>query len=231
MNEALRLQVSAYVDGELPDNEVELLMRRLSQDPALRELVAEYLRIGRLIRRDREVPGVDALRGRIMAALGEQPVETAVPAAAPANRFVRPVAGLAVASAVAVVALLGLRQVDVPGADGQAVDQDVAPATVAETANAGYTEPQPGEITNGRPSEMLMQYYLSHDATSRDLGANGILTRFVTLELRERDGGVQSHPARIAVPVEEAETVDRSSDRSIDRSDDRREDAGRDPEQ
>jgi hypothetical protein len=32
---------------------------------------------------------------------------------------------------------------------------------------------------------MLIQYYLSHDATSRDLGANGILTRLVTLELRE----------------------------------------------
>ena len=50
MNEALRLQVSAYVDGELPDNETELLMRRLSQDQVLRELVADYLRIGRLIR-------------------------------------------------------------------------------------------------------------------------------------------------------------------------------------
>jgi hypothetical protein len=32
---------------------------------------------------------------------------------------------------------------------------------------------------------MLMQYYLSHGATSADLGANGILTRLVTLELRE----------------------------------------------
>jgi hypothetical protein len=32
---------------------------------------------------------------------------------------------------------------------------------------------------------MLTQYYLSHGATSADLGANGILTRLVTLELRE----------------------------------------------
>jgi len=200
MNEALRLQVSAYVDGELPDNETDLLMRRLSQDQALRDLVADYLRIGRLIRRDREAPGIEALRGRILAALGEQPVETAAPpAAAPANRFLRPVAGLAIASAVAAMALLGLRQVDVPG--GQAGGEEVAATTVAATP--GYTEPQPSEILNDRPGELLMQYYLSHDATSRDLGAYGILTRFVTLELREGEL-VQADPARnVPVPADE----------------------------
>jgi hypothetical protein len=194
MNEALRLQVSAYVDGELPDNETELLMRRLSQDQALRELVADYLRIGRLIRRDREVPGIEALRGRIQAALGEQPAEAPASVAAPGNRFLRPVAGLAVASAVAAVALLGLRQVDAPV--GQQAGGDAVPATVA--ANPGYTEPQPSEVLSDRPSELLMQYYLSHDATSRDLGANGILTRFVTLELREGEL-VQIDPGRNTV--------------------------------
>jgi negative regulator of sigma E activity len=199
MNEALGLQVSAYVDGELPDSETELLMRRLSQDQGLRELVADYLRIGRLIRRDREVPGMQALRGRIQAALGEQPAEVVEPATPPANRFLRPVAGLAIASVVAAVALLGLRQVDVPGA--QPAVESAPNATVA--ANAGYTEPQPSEVLNDRPSELLMQYYLSHDATSRDLGANGILTRFVTLELREGEL-VPADPARsVAAPADE----------------------------
>ena len=199
MNEALRLQVSAYVDGELPDNEAELLMRRLTQDQALRELVADYLRIGRLIRRDRDVPGIETLRGRIQASLGEQPVEVATPSAPPANRFLRPVAGLAIASAVAAVALFGLRQVDVPGT--QAVVESAPPAATA--ASAGYTEPQPSEVLNDRPGELLMQYYLSHDATSRDLGANGILTRFVTLELREGEL-VPADPVRNGVaPADE----------------------------
>lgn len=197
MNEALRSQVSAYVDGELPDNETELLIRRLSQDPALRELVADYLRIGRLIRRDRDVPGIDALRARIQAALGEQPVEAAPPAKAPAHRFLRPVAGLAIASAVAAVALLGLRQVDVPGGG-----QDVATATM--TAIQGHIEPQPAEVVNSHPSELLMQYYLSHDATSRDLGANGILTRLVTLELREGELVRRNPAGKPAGPGEDA---------------------------
>lgn len=184
MNDALRMQVSAFVDGELPEAESELLMRRLSQDRLLRELVADYLSIGRLIRRDRSVPGIEGLRGRIQAALGEQPPEESSSVVAPRNRFLRPVAGVAVASVVATVALLGLRQVEVP--------ESVAPTTVVQepaiaagSAGPGYTEPQPAEVMNSRPSEMLMQYYLSHGATSRDLGANGILTRLVTLELRE----------------------------------------------
>ena len=43
MNEALRMQISAFVDGELPDNESELLLRRLSQDAVLRQQVGHEL--------------------------------------------------------------------------------------------------------------------------------------------------------------------------------------------
>ncbi len=184
MNDALGMQVSAFVDGELPENETELLMRRLSQDLALRDLAADYMRIGRLLRRDREVPGIDGLRGRIQAALGEQPAVAEAETPARANRLMRPVAGLAVACVVAAVAILGLRQVDAPSTGGQTAALQAGPEA-AVAANPGYTQPQPEEVLNNRPSEMLIQYYLSHGATSRDLGANGILTRLVTLELRE----------------------------------------------
>ena len=61
MNEALRMQISAFVDGELPDNESELLLRRLSQDAAMRQQVAAYLDIGRYMRQDRDVPGIDGI--------------------------------------------------------------------------------------------------------------------------------------------------------------------------
>ncbi|MEX0976040.1 MAG: sigma-E factor negative regulatory protein [Woeseia sp.] len=201
MNDALRMQISAFVDGELPENETELLMRRLSQDRALRDLVADYLRIGRLLRRDREVPGIDGLRGRIQAALGEQPVAAEAEAPVRVNRLLRPVAGLAVACVVAAVAILGVRQVVAPPAGGQTAALQSAPeASLA--ANPGYTQPQPEEVLNNRPSEMLIQYYLSHGATSRDLGANGILTRLVTLELREAEL-VGVDPAA-SVPVDES---------------------------
>lgn len=198
MNDALKMQVSAFVDGELAENETELLLRRLSQDAALRQLVSQYLAIGRAVRNEREVPGIGDLRGRIAAALGEeQPIERAPVAAGTPSRWLRPVAGLAVAATVAGLALVGLQTLD--------VDVTAGPeASVAKgVAEVGYTEPTPAEALPERPaSETLRQYYVRHGETSSDLGPNGILTRLVTLELR-RGELVEVEPgAAFVTPVE-----------------------------
>ena len=206
MNDALRMQVSAFVDGELADNETELLLRRLSQDAALRQLVSQYLAIGRAVRSEREVPGIGDLRGRIAAALGEeQPIESAPVAAGSPSRWLRPAAGLAVAATVAGLALVGLQTLEV---DGTAAPE----ASFAErVAEAGYTEPSPAEALAERPaSETLRQYYVRHGETSSDLGPNGILTRLVTLELRRGElveiepGGALVTPVETRVPDPDA---------------------------
>lgn len=196
MNDALRMQVSAFVDGELPENETELLLRRLSQDAALRQLVSQYFAIGRAIRREREVPGMVELRGRIASALGEeQPIES-VPASGPRRaRWLKPVGGLAIAASVAAMAVVGLRSLEEqPGAG-----RDTLQASVPETVP--YTQPTPAEVTPAAPSETLMQYYLRHGETSADLGPNGILTRLVTLELRH--GELEEvEPSRSTISVD-----------------------------
>ena len=46
MNDALKMQISAFVDGELSDNEAEFLLRRLSQDAAMRQQVASFSKLG-----------------------------------------------------------------------------------------------------------------------------------------------------------------------------------------
>jgi sigma-E factor negative regulatory protein RseA len=178
MNDALRMQVSAFIDGELPENETELLLRRLSQDPALRQLVAEYLSIGRAIRREREIPGLGELRGRIARSLGEEPPIDIQPASGPRRlNWMKPVAGLAIAASVAALAVVGLRSMEAP--------PGAARETLQAGAPAAYTQPRPeAAASRQEPSDMLMQYYLRHGETSADLGPNGILTRLVTLELR-----------------------------------------------
>ena len=162
MNDALRMQISAFVDGELPENENELLLRRLSQDAALRQQVAQYLEIGRLIRRDHEVPGMSELRDRIAAALGEEPVQHAVEVEAPRSKFVRPAVGVAIAASVAVMALLGIRQIYTPTDGAEIVADEVFP-TVPDSTTA---VPQPDD-------ELLKQFYLHHDP------------RLVTLQFRD----------------------------------------------
>ncbi len=199
MNDALRMQVSAFVDGELAENESELLVRRLSQDAALRQLVAQYLRIGRVVRGESEIPGMANLRGRIASALGEdQPTEAAPARDRSPSRWLRPVAGVAVAATVAAVALVSLQTFEVNAPDRPE-------ATVAGPAVESYTEPTPAEVLSGSPaSETLRQYYVRHGETSSDLGPNGILTRLVTLELR-RGELVEVEPGAImGVPIDKS---------------------------
>ena len=135
MNEAIRMQVSAFVDGELPENEAELLVRRLSQDAVLRKQVSEYLAIGRIMRGEYSLQGSDALRERIAAKLDEKPLQDTADAAvaSPPPRFVRPAAGAAIAATVALVAIFGLGRVadvESPAPATAVVADDVVSETV-----------------------------------------------------------------------------------------------------
>lgn len=174
MNDAIRMQISAFVDGELPDNEADLLLRRMGQDAELRHKVAEYLAIGRALRGEITVPGVDRIHERVTAAIDDKPLaENVETAGTPTARGIRPLAFAAIAATVALVAIFGLQQtMSVDGVDA------VTPAPAVVEIDNGYTVPRPMD-------DRLRQYYLSHGATATENGANGINSRFVTLRLSE----------------------------------------------
>jgi negative regulator of sigma E activity len=193
MNEALRMQISAFVDGELPDNESELLLRRLSQDAAMRQQVAAYLDIGRYMRQDRDVPGIDKLRGRIAAVLGDEVVAEPVEEEVVGMKFMTPASGIAVAAAVAAIALVGLSQLSAPvdaGLQDGAVAIDLAPA---------YTEPTAAQVLLNSPSEQQLDYMRRH-------GESDILYRMAnfevseSLEVIEPDGHLVTGDDRSATP-------------------------------
>ena len=178
MNEALKMQISAFVDGELPDNEAELLLRRLGQDAEMRRQVAGYLQIGRLIRQDQEVPGMNQLRNRIAAAIGEERAAEPVEQTAVGSKFMTPTTGIAIAASVAAVALIGLRQLS-PTADTGL--EDVVAIDLAPT----YTEPPASRFVVARPTERLREMQRRHRDSSTALGSGDILYRMATFELRE----------------------------------------------
>lgn len=162
MNEAIRMQLSAFVDGELPENEAELLLRRLSQDAELRQQVAEFMAIGRAMRGEVQVGGIDRLRDRVADALGEVPVMADATDAAPAaNRYLKPLAGVAIAATVAVAAIFGLGQFTGGGAG------DVSQPQVADEASlTDYpTQAQPEDILE---DELLRELRRRHDAAASD---------------------------------------------------------------
>ncbi len=188
MNDAIRMQISAFVDGELPDAEADLLLRRMSQDAELRRQASEYLEIGRVMRGEPGVAGMARLQERISAAIDDRPVDDGDVVTDPqSGRAINPLVGIAVAASVALIALFGLQLT--PGVDGTA---EPGAETVAEApAEAGYTVPQPLD-------EQLRQYYLSHGASSSELGANGMNARLVTLRLSEDALAGEEEPADAA---------------------------------
>lgn len=178
MNDALKMQVSAFVDDELPENEADLLVRRLSQDFELRQQVADYLAIGRVMRRESGVAGVERLRDRISAELDERPSQDdadRAPASAP-SRLLRPLTGVAVAATVALIAILGLRQTPGTGEPGVG---EIPDAVVDVETDDAYTEPAPSD-------DMLQLYRLMHTEVASGFDANRFNPRLVTLQLLER---------------------------------------------
>lgn len=174
MNDAIRMQISAFVDGELPDNEADLLLRRMGQDAELRLQVAQYLAIGRALRGETSVPGVEQIHERVAAELDDKPLTPIADTSdKPATAAVRPLAGIAVAASVALVAIFGLQQMTAM----EEADEAAGSLAVAES-DPGYTVPRP-------VNEQLRQYYMLHGAAATEFGANGINSRFVSLRISE----------------------------------------------
>jgi negative regulator of sigma E activity len=195
MNDQIRMQISAFVDGELPDAEADLLLRRMSQDAELRKKAAEYLDVGRAMRGEASVRGIERLQERVAASISDKPlVEEEAPAEDSAGRSMRPLIGVAVAASVALIAIFGLQVT--PGVDTtNGVANDAAVADVTE--DPGYTVPQPVD-------EQLRQFYLSHGESSSELGANGMNARLVGLRLSE-DPLPEEEPEEVEAAEEAAD--------------------------
>jgi len=191
MNEAIRAQVSAFVDGELPENEAQMLLRRMSQDLELRQQAAEYLAMGRAMRGERTIAGMGTLRRRISDAIDDTSMPQGLePAVSVKRRYLRPLAGVAIAATVALAAIFGLQQMtgNIDGEPGKAVD------TVADQDDHGYIVPDPAD-------DQLREYYLRHAASSSYVGAGSINARLVTLELA--DGVLAEIEAEEIPPADE----------------------------
>jgi negative regulator of sigma E activity len=193
MNDGIKMQISAFVDGELPEAEAQLLLRRLSQDAELRQQAAEYFAIGRALRREGSIATTGDLRGRIGAVLDDSLVEEEFDGIEPVGRrFVRPLTGFAIAATVAVAAILGLQQFGTLSG----TNLDSAAPTIAEgPAEESYTVPD-------------MEYFQRHDQYSSEFGSNNFEFRRVGTEV-PNDGTLEAGLEEIDPPqdpdIEEVE--------------------------
>jgi sigma-E factor negative regulatory protein RseA len=193
MSEQIREQVSAFFDGELPNTETELLLKRLTRDGELRESFGRYAVIGEALRGTGSHFLTRDFASRVNLAIDGEPVQVPGHAhQAHASRWWRPLAGVTVAAGVATVAIVALQQRAIspspratPALTAQrsGVPQSILAAQNASVQAGGgarealsYTVPArsadvPAALSPGR----LTNYVFAHSKYSSGLGQRGVL--------------------------------------------------------
>src|SRR4051812_30675292 len=110
-NENVQSQLSAFVDNELPQDETQLLVRRLSRDPGLQQSLNRYLLIGEALRSPKQAPVSRNLSTRVAAAIEQYtgPNDEAVDViklVKPKANWAKTALGMSLAASVAAIAMV-----------------------------------------------------------------------------------------------------------------------------
>lgn len=193
-NETLRQQLSAFVDGELPSAEAELLVRRLARDAELKQSMNRYLLVGEALRLPTAIGPSRGFSAKVAAALEadaaenkpslavDSPLKPALGGSeSGARRRLRqwwaPAVGAAIAAGVAAVVVLGYRgPVNTAAVSADALE----PVTVtAQRSNESESYVVP-TVTNSPTvpiaSARLTNYVVAHSEYSSPLGRRNMLT-------------------------------------------------------
>ncbi|HEX3395069.1 MAG TPA: sigma-E factor negative regulatory protein [Steroidobacteraceae bacterium] len=210
MSEQIREQVSAFLDGELPNTETELLLKRLTRDGELRESFGRYALIGEALRGGGSQILTLGFASRVNHAIDGEPAQAAGHASqARVPRWWRPLAGVAVAASVATVAIVALQQrAIVPKGAAAVTAQNVVASTVSTPNQSpvqggggprealSYTVPAASaEAPSAIAPARLTNYVFAHSKYSSGLGQRGVLA-----DLLIEDDEPQLMPVQRAQP-------------------------------
>ena len=167
MTHSLQEQLSALVDEELPAAEHALLLQRLGRDVGLRHCLGRYQLMRDVLNNRVAMPLDGAFVDRVMAAVEAEPAHQV---RAVAWRWSRPLAGVAVAASVALVAVLALQQQN-PGSGTPAPQVAVGVPATAPTVVAGEVWERQASPVGGR----LNSYLVQHNEYAASSGVQGVL--------------------------------------------------------
>jgi sigma-E factor negative regulatory protein RseA len=173
MTDRIKEQLSAFLDGELPEPESALLLKRLERDDELRGALSRYSLIGAVLRSDGDVPAARQVAARVSAAIAREPAQ-----GGPAIRWrdrrslARAAAGLGVAASVAAAVVMlapqfGAELASQPAAVvAELAETPVLPVAAidvpAEDAGPTYTTPPAADVAPGLAPADLANYLVAH---------------------------------------------------------------------
>jgi sigma-E factor negative regulatory protein RseA len=170
MTDRIREQMSALLDGELPRDEVGLLVRRLERDEQLRRTFGSYVLAGEVLRSPSGPLASARFVARVTAAIDAGSVDEApVPQPRPTPaRWIRPVFATAVAASAAVVAVLIVKPAvqDSALVAGGAVQQ--AQGALAALPIIAESSPTPAH------SQRVAGYLMAHSQFTSAIGRRNV---------------------------------------------------------
>jgi sigma-E factor negative regulatory protein RseA len=201
MSEQIREQVSAFLDGELPNSETELLLKRLTRDAELRESFGRYALIGEAMRGPGRGLLSKSFSGRVNLAIDGEPAAANAPITqGRAPRWWRPLAGVAVAAGVAVVAVGALQHRTDPST-ARVMSSVAAVSTAAlQTPREAISYTVPAAFTGvpaAMPPARLTNYVFAHSRYSSGLDQRGVLADLL-IENEEAHPAVSEAAAHVA---------------------------------
>jgi hypothetical protein len=170
MTDRIKEQLSAFLDGELPDPESALLLKRLERDDDLRGALSRYSLIGAVLRSDGDVPAARQVAARVSAAIAREPLRRAKAVRLPGrDALLRAAGGFAVAAGVALASVLLVQQLESPGLSAPAAVVSEAVAPPVDTLDERFEEPPEIYVTPpaadgpaGIPPAELANYLVAH---------------------------------------------------------------------
>jgi|SRR5215207_9372211 len=173
MTDRIKEQLSAFLDGELPDAETALLLKRLERDDDLRGALSRYSLIGAVLRNDGDVPAARQVAARVSAAIAREPAQDGSGISRPRRAaLLRSGAGFAIAAGVAAAALLLVQQVpsqDPVAADtlmAQVEESPIEPVSAVDGDDdqlaASYVTPPAADGPGSIPPAQFANYLVAH---------------------------------------------------------------------
>jgi sigma-E factor negative regulatory protein RseA len=181
MSDEIREQLSALADDELNDVEQPLLLGRLQRDAELRACLGRYQLIGEVMRGTGATATL-GIAGRVQQALADD-----MPVSARASERMalwKPVAGLAVAASVALVAVLTVTSVNENPANNvpELATTDLAPVVApvrttspAVTRVSGISGDPHWDRLDPSIDKRLSGYLVNHNEYAASRGVQGVM--------------------------------------------------------
>jgi sigma-E factor negative regulatory protein RseA len=178
MVDSVKEQVSACLDGELPERELPLLSKRLSQDAELKAALTRYALISETLRTGEAVQPRKDFANVVMARISaEPPANSATSVPARVLHRLRPAAGIAVAATVAALAVFSVQRSGLITTQVVVDNTAGGPAAVSEEVTDRYVVPAtPSSTSAFIPATRLTNYVVAHSEYSSPLGRRSVLS-------------------------------------------------------